>query len=781
MRGKSEGVQRGSASPIGVADRPPAPDPAFDRLVADLADVFGAERADLRVLGADEVWLVAAVNDDGVVWPWQDQLCAVVAQRREPLVLPDLAADAVFAAHPAARRVGFYVGTPLTSRDGAVIGVLCAWDADPRQADAEQLRTMDRLAAHAMSLLELSRVERAHQHDLAVLSTTGEVLEMIVGGAELADVLQTISLSVQAVSTPGLCSIMLLDGDALVEGSAPSLPAAFRALIEGEPIGPAAGSCGSAAYLRSPVIATDIATDDRWRDYAGLALGHGLRACWSLPVIAVDDSVVGVLALYFNEVREPLPDDLVQLARWVNLAEVAISRARSLAALRDAASRDPLTGLSNRPQLMRELERRLRGADAADVAIAFVDLDRFKAINDTHGHHVGDHFLKLVAARLSRCAGTGDLVGRLGGDEFVIVTSSSDADEVERLAHHVLRQLTAPMSAFGQTVQVSASVGLATAKPLPGRDLSVVTAADLVSEADLAMYESKSQGRAGVTWFTPPMRERAQDRLQLPADLEAAIVNGELWVAYQPQVEVRSGAVAGVEALLRWTSPTRGAVPPAVFIPLAEECGLIARLGELVLRAACGQLGSWRADDVTWAARDVWVNVSVHQLADPGFPALVGRVLEDTGLPPSALGLEITESSVMCDEPLTGRVLAELRGLGVRIAIDDFGTGFSSMSRLKHVPVDVLKIDRAFVMDLATDVIDAQIVGGLLALAGSLGLEVVAEGVETTEQRERLLELGCGWAQGFLWSRPVPAADLAQLVITSSSQALNSKNSPPQV
>ncbi len=515
------------------------------------------------------------------------------------------------------------------------------------------------------------------------------------------------------------------------------------------------------------MIVSDIAVDERWRDYADLAIGHGLRACWSVPITEPDGTVVGAFAIYHREVRHPQQHELDQLARWVNLAEVAIGRARGIAALRAAAHRDPLTGLVNRPQLLRELETRLRGPAADDVAVLFIDLDRFKAINDTLGHHVGDHFLKVVAARLSSRAGADDVVARFGGDEFVVLTSAPDPGTVKQLGRAMLDVLGPPMTALGQTVRVTASIGLATAGSTPG----AASATTLVGDADLAMYDAKAQGRAGVTWFAPVMRERAQDRLQIQIDLDRAIDNGELYCVYQPKVEVRSAAVVGVEALLRWQSPTRGLVSPLVFIPLAEECGLIGRVGKLVLRQACAQLAAWRAADPAWRHRDVWVNVSVHQLADPGFSSLVHQTLADTGLAATGLGLEITESSFMDDAHLARGVLYDLRALGIGIAIDDFGIGFSSMSRLKRFPVDVLKIDREFVTDIAEDPIDAQIVAGLLALAGSLGLQVVAEGVETQAQRDRLLELGCGWAQGFFWSPPLPADELAALVAAGEVRA----------
>ncbi|MEO7745906.1 MAG: EAL domain-containing protein [Actinomycetota bacterium] len=743
-----------------------APEPEFDRLVQDLAAAFGSEHAELSIVTEERTWLKAAVRGAGASRVRGETLCAHVADTGTVLVVPDTALDAAYADHPSSTgplAMRFFAGAPVHTPEGEVLGVLCAWDPAPRSPDAAQLQTLDRLAELATALLELRRCRLELEHDRVVLATTGAVLEMIAGGADLHDVLDTIARSVEEVTPTALCSIMLLDGDVLREGAAPSLPPAFRRAVDGRQIGAAAGSCGTAAFTRAAVITADVSADERWRDWAPVALQHGLRACWSLPIMGRDGDVTGAFALYHRQVREPARQDLEQLQRWVNLAELAIERARAIAALHAAATRDPLTLLANRPDLLRELQARLDGA--AGVSALFVDLDHFKAVNDTHGHHLGDRFLRVVADRLSACVGPGDVVARFGGDEFVVVTTAPRPADVQRLGAELLRALEQPMTALGQTVTVAASIGVATAGP-DGRHAGAprVTAGELVGDADLAMYAAKSSGRGGITWFTPDLRERAQDRRQLKVDLARAVENGELVAVYQPKVEIRSGVVVGVEALLRWRSPTRGDVPPEVFIPVAEESGLIVAVGELVLRESCAQLAAWRADDPAWLERDVWVNVSAHQLAEPGFARVVHRTLHETGLAPSALGLEITETSVMDDERVAAGVLEELRSLGVSIAIDDFGIGFSSMSRLKHVPVDVLKIDRTFVTDVADDTIDAQIVAGLLALAGSLGLRVVAEGVETRAQRDRLLELGCGWAQGFWWSRPLSATDLVALV-----------------
>lgn len=726
-------------------------------LAADVARLFAAEQGDLSLVTPDGLASAASLGSRSPCPP-AERLRRLVVERAGVVVV-DVDVPAPSGVLPGAGP-RFFAGAPLVGGDGAVLGVLSATDTRPLRADPELLRVLERIAAHAVWLLELRRRTDELHHDRVVLATTGAVLEMIVADASLDEVLDTIARSVEAVLPSGRCSILVREGDRLRDGAGPSLPASYRKAFDGVVIGPDVGSCGAAAWSGVPVLATDIATDPRWVLYAEAALSHGLRACWSVPVVSPDGEVVGTFAVYRGSPGQPSATEMAQLDRWVNLAEVAISRARSIFALRVAATSDPLTGLANRDDVLRRLLDRLQGPGGIATAVLFIDLDRFKVVNDTLGHHVGDQVLRVVAQRLRTCAGFGDVVARFGGDEFVVVTCGA-REHVEALAERVRASLEEPVTTLGHTVPASASIGISAVRP----GTRLPTALGLVSDADLAMYDAKHGGPGRVSWFEPAMRHRAQDRLQVQLELERAIGNGELRCAYQPEVELRSGRIVGVEALLRWQSPGRGSVPPLHFIPLAEECGLIVAIGELVLREACTQLAAWRGSDPAWETVSMWVNVSPHQLDDPGFGPMVRSVLHRTGLPATALGLEITESVLMADEEGAREVLQDLRALGVRVAIDDFGTGFSSMSRLKHLPVDVLKIDREFVVEIADDAIDAQIVASLLVLAGSLGLSVIAEGVETSEQRDRLRDLGCGWAQGFLWSRPQPVDELGSLVV----------------
>ena len=436
--------------------------------------------------------------------------------------------------------------------------------------------------------------------------------------------------------------------------------------------------------------------------------------------------MLGTFALYYPDIRVPLQDELDRLARWVNLAEVAISRARDIIALREAATQDPLTGLLNRTAVM----ARIKTAEAQGrrVAVLFVDLDQFKFVNDTLGHAAGDQFLQIVAERLTDCAGEQDTVARFGGDEFLVVCPDcAEVAEAEALARKMINALHRPMTISGRTLSLSASVGIALQRP----DGETGGLSDLVSDADLAMYAAKRTGRNSVAVFTPHLRAEAADRLSLEADLNLALANGELDCAYQPTVDMRSGRIIDVEALLRWRSPTRGTVAPLDFIPVAEDSGLVGAVGQFVLERSCAQMATWRTSAAEWADVVMWVNVSPRQLLDAGFADAVDQVLTENGLPAANLGLEVTESTFIEDSLAVRTTLLRLRSRGVHVAIDDFGTGYSSLAQLEHLPVDVLKIDRQFTSEIVTGGTRAGLVAAIVTLADTMGLRAIAEGVET--------------------------------------------------
>jgi diguanylate cyclase (GGDEF)-like protein/PAS domain S-box-containing protein len=424
---------------------------------------------------------------------------------------------------------------------------------------------------------------------------------------------------------------------------------------------------------------------------------------------------------------------------------------------------DALTGLPNRRLLMDHLAHALAvsARQGHGGALLFIDLDHFKTINDTLGHEVGDQLLREVATRLRVSVRVGDTVARLGGDEFIVLIENLDhtpplaAGQAEGVGRKIMTALSRPYALDGREVYTTPSVGVT----LFGRDRQ--PADELLKQADLAMYQAKAAGRNSLRFFDPRMQTVVAERAALQDDLRAALQARQFELHLQPQVE-QSGLVSGAEALLRWRHPTRGYVPPVVFIPVAEDSGMIHELGQWVLESACAQLVAW-AGDAALRGLSLAVNVSVQQFRHPDFVSRVIEAVRQSGVDATRLKLEITESLLMLDVEEVIAKMELLRAQGIGFSLDDFGTGYSSLGYLKRLPLEQLKIDASFVRDLLTDLHDAAIVRTIIALAHSLGLKVVAEGVETEAQRQALAAEGCPAYQGYLFSRPVPAPEFERL------------------
>jgi diguanylate cyclase len=428
---------------------------------------------------------------------------------------------------------------------------------------------------------------------------------------------------------------------------------------------------------------------------------------------------------------------------------------------------DSLTGLPNRALFKEQLARALRIAEREEsrIAVMFLDLDRFKQINDSLGHSVGDQVLDEVGKRLGNCLRATDNVGRdrgddamarLGGDEFtVLLTELAEPEDAGQVAHRIVDSLARPFSIDGQEIFVSASLGIAL-YPGDGTDVEA-----LLKSADAAMCSAKEQGRNNYQFYSRELNARALERLEMERDLHRALERQEFHLDYQPLIDAPTGMVVGVEALLRWRHPERGLVAPGTFIPVAEHTGLIVPIGKWVLEEACRQGQAWRASDLQL---EISVNVSGLQFRDGGLVDAVSHALVATGFDPALLVLEATETLMLEDQKTTLAVLHELKRLGIRVAVDDFGTGYSSLSYLKRFPLDSLKIDASFVRDLEAGNGDLAIVSAIIAMAKSLGLRTLAEGVETARQADLLMSLGCTRMQGYFYSRPIPPAEILPLV-----------------
>jgi diguanylate cyclase (GGDEF)-like protein len=525
------------------------------------------------------------------------------------------------------------------------------------------------------------------------------------------------------------------------------------------------GPCLLAYESGEAVSVADLRVDTQFPTFAPRAVEAGLLAVFTIPLRHGDERL-GALDLYRDS---PGLLDAAALDAAQTLAEVTAAyliNAQARADLHDSYDRsfenalhDPLTGLPNRTLFLERLEHAVRRARRSGklVSVLFVDLDHFKQVNDLYGHDVGDELLIAVGQRMTAALRPGDTLGRMSGDEFVILCEDLDrATQVEVIARRIGAAMDQTFVLSNQTVNISASVGIA----FSGRGDRL--SEELLKDADTAMYQAKRKGGGQAQIIDLREQHLTQQKVSLEQQLRGAAARGELRAEYQPIVRSDDGAIVSVETLLRWDHPELGVVAPDVFIPLAERSGLITEIGQWVLTRACSDRANWhkpRTDGLMVA-----VNVSAHQLMSLGYASAVADTLRETRTEPSWVTLEITESVFVQDKERALVVLRDLKQLGVTLALDDFGTGYSSINYLKEFPIDVLKIDKTFIDDVADDNPSHAIVFAVIGLAHSLGMTVVAEGVETAAQHEALSDLGCDLCQGYFFARPMSIGDLSTLV-----------------
>ena len=525
------------------------------------------------------------------------------------------------------------------------------------------------------------------------------------------------------------------------------------------------GVSGTAFRSRQACISNDYLADQQRSAFHSVVRSDGAKSGAAFPLL-VQGRAVGVMIFLSAEAGTFTPEFVELLQRLADNVSYALENFDRADAKNKAderieylASHDSLTDLPNRELFNSLLRRAIETARRHQrrLAVLFIDLDRFKVINDSLGHDAGDMLLVQVARRLRGVLRSSDVVARLGGDEFVVILEEcAETDDVENIAANLLSVLSQPMELGGHECHTTASIGIAM-YPQNGGD-----ALSLTKNADMAMYLAKEDGKNGFRFFSKEARAQSIEHLELETALRRALERDQLSLHYQPKVDVASGQITGVEALLRWAHPEFGMVPPLQFIPLAEETGLIVPVGRWVLKEACAQNMAWQRRGLRPVS--VAVNLSPRQFIDEQLLQDIDEALAGSGMSPVLLQLEVTESMVMRNVSRAVRVLDAIRSRGIRLAIDDFGTGYSSMSLMKQFPIDTIKIDRSFVRDLPEDTEDRAITQAIIGMGKALGMTVIAEGVETAEQQAFLRSHGCDEMQGFLFSKPLPSRHMAELL-----------------
>jgi diguanylate cyclase (GGDEF)-like protein/excisionase family DNA binding protein len=591
-------------------------------------------------------------------------------------------------------------------------------------------------------------VAQASAFDLGRRALAGEDLDVLV---------DELLASVHRALAPDLVTLLEL----LPDGRAGLLGGRREAGEEREPLPVDAGTQGAIALRdRRPVVVEDSVHQPAAMWPAQLR-DQGMRSGVAVPIAGPGADPYGLLAVHWRAPGRFEPAVITFLETLALVVSASLHGARADGEIRHRAMHDALTDLPNRLLFLDRLGHALRRTpdDAPVAAVLLIGLDRFRLINESLGHRAGDELLRAVAARLRDRLGSGDTLARLGGDLFAVVFEDVDGErEALARAEAVTDALAAPFRLEETEVFVSATIGIAVATP------DAETPDAVLREADVALYRAKRQGGGHCELFGRDSRRRLLDRLHMETELRRGIDDDQLRLVHQPLVSLEDSRIVGAEALVRWEHPERGIVMPTDFIPLAEDTGLILPIGAWVIEEACRQLARWSAAGLAAELPYIAVNVSGRQLVEGDLPAVVARALRRTGIEPSRLALEITESVLMERTASPTAVLQDLKALGVRLVLDDFGTGYSSLSYLKRFPLDALKIDRSFVSGIADRGHDLHLVEAIVGIATALGLEIVAEGVETCEQVEILLDLGCQVAQGYHFARPMPAAGFQDLL-----------------
>ncbi len=600
--------------------------------------------------------------------------------------------------------------------------------------------------------------DNSNEQNNRLLYLEKNILEAVALNKDPQEILDALCQATEFTAESCVATIMVFNEsqESLHIRSAPSVPEDAIQQINGLIPGEQSGSCGTAVYLQQPVYVSDTFNDKLWENLKPFAKEHHIYACWSHPIKSRENKVIGSFAVSSFECRAPNQFQKRLLSVAANIAGIVLQREKQEKKLWNLAHRDLVTGVPNRIFLHQQLDHAIETAsrNKQRLGVLFIDLDKFKVINDTYGHKTGDNVLIETAQRISNTIRATDTLARYGGDEFVLLIENlSESYDVGLVANKILSALSEPIYHDGQKLKVTPSIGISVF-PEDG-----TTTETLISHADTAMYQAKANGRNNYKCYEPALTQAIQHRHQVEKELRQAIKQDELVLHYQPQYFKLHQKQFSVEALVRWQHPEKGLIYPDYFIEIAEQSGLIRELGDWVITNACLQGKKWLDKGI--ALDKIAINISGMQITK-GCSGVIQNALATSGLPPRHLEIEITESTMVQESRDVIEELHLIQAAGISIALDDFGTGYSSLNQLQLLPINKLKIDRSFVSKIPGQINNEVITRTIIAMGRSLGLSVLAEGVENEEQVGFLLNEGCDAFQGYLYSKPLSVADLEE-------------------
>jgi diguanylate cyclase (GGDEF)-like protein/PAS domain S-box-containing protein len=710
-----------------------SPEENFDRVTRLAAKAIQVPIVLISMVDTERQWVKSRIGFDALETPRSVSFCGHAVLSRDAFVINDALADPRFADNPLVTGppyIRFYVGMPLRSVEGLALGTLCCIDHVPRRLTESDMSALRDLASTAEDLLQQRQAAMATTRLLQELQDREERYRQLIEQAPYAFLIHNGGM-LEYVNKAGLELLGADRAEQLVGRPAESIVAPEFLEIARQRTLHAIGQDEA-----SPLL------EQAWLRLDGTRVFVEMT---SIPFVSSQRRAVQVIARNVSESR------------------------REKQELERLSTSDLLTGLPNRTLLMDRIRQgilRWQRQQQKSV-VAFIDLDHFKTINETLGHSAGDQALLAFSKNLAACLRQSDTAARIGGDQFVLVLEDIDDDEIPpRILQRMFERMSQPIWISTHEVQVGCSIGFCR-YPEDGNDADT-----LLNAAEAAMYHAKELGRANIQRYMRDMRIQAGERLLLESQLRHAVERNELLLHYQPKVNMATGRIVGVEALVRWEHPVLGMISPARFIPIAEESGLIVPIGEWIIRTACMQAQIWQSLNLPGIS--IAINLSARQFLQPNIVDFIRRSIETVGISPQLLEFELTESMAMGNPEKSISIMRQFRDLGVSLSVDDFGTGYSNLSHLKRFPLDKLKIDQSFVRDITQGSEALAIVHAIIAMAHSLHLTVVAEGVETEEQLSLLAQHGCDEIQGYYFSRPLPAAACTEFI--SSAPSLQSQS-----